>query len=338
MGLSRGTSQIDFDNFKAGLSNNFNSARKGLVNFSGIKYQDYLKTLKPNYVTVWRDLLLGYLSLILSVSLLFIIDPHVTWVSGLATLLAAFLIGYSLHYISTFFHCASHHNLAQDHSTNDLLANGLIAPLFGISIQRYRSIHFAHHRNLGTREDTENDYIRPLNTRFFLESFVAWKFARNIIRHMRFSIISDTSAEKKNGLDYPVLAASVCLHLAIIGIPFVYGFFWVSIGWLAGLFIMFPFIQALRLVLEHRPDTLSDDAGASLSSFAAVSRNFGSGPVSSTFGAAGFNRHSLHHWEPQISYTNLYDLEQFFLESELAPILEKETSTYFRTFKNLVKF
>lgn len=338
MGLSRGASQIDFDNFKTGLSNDFNSVREGLVNFSGIKYEDYLKTLKPNYVTVWRDLLLGYLSLILNVSFLFLMDPQGIWISGCATLLAAFFIGYSLHYISTFFHCAAHHNLAQDQSANDLLANGLMGPLFGISIKRYRSIHFAHHRNLGTREDTENDYIRPLNTRFFLESLVAWKFVRNIIRHVRFFIISDTSAEKKSKLDYPIFAAAVCLHLAIIGIPFVYGYFWVAIGWLVGLFIMLPFIQALRLVLEHRPEPLSNDVGASKNSFTAVLRDFGSGPVSSTFGAAGFNRHSLHHWEPQISYTNLYDLEQYFLESKLAPILEKRKSTYFRTFKNLVKF
>ena len=35
----------------------------------------------------------------------------------------------------------------------------------------------------------------------------------------------------------------------------------------------------------------------------------GDGPLASTLGGAGFNRHLLHHWEPKISYTRFRELE-----------------------------
>ena len=62
---------------------------------------------------------------------------------------------------------------------------------------------------------------------------------------------------------------------------------------------------------------------------------FGDGLIASTFGGAGFNRHMLHHWEAQISYTRLKDLEKFLLDTEASDIIKTNLPGYFQIFCRL---
>ena len=69
----------------------------------------------------------------------------------------------------------------------------------------------------------------------------------------------------------------------------------------------------------------------------AVTRLFGDGPLARVFGGAGFNRHLLHHLEPQISYTRLGDLEAFVMATSLAPRLDARRASYLGTFAELLR-
>jgi hypothetical protein len=99
---------------------------------------------------------------------------------------------------------------------------------------------------------------------------------------------------------------------------------------------VFPFLFALRQLLEHRhehADPLTDYAEID---HGACTRLFGDDLFSRTFGGAGFNRHLLHHWEPQVSYTNPPELEAFLRGTEMAPIIEARRSSYPETFRKLL--
>ena len=83
--------------------------------------------------------------------------------------------------------------------------------------------------------------------------------------------------------------------------------------------MVFPFLASLRTLLEHRAEDADPRANYAEVDQGPVNRLFGSGPLASTLGSAGFNRHALHHWEPQISYTRLKDIEAYLLRTEVGP-------------------
>jgi hypothetical protein len=56
--------------------------------------------------------------------------------------------------------------------------------------------------------------------------------------------------------------------------------------------------------------------------------------LGSTLGGAGFDRHLLHHWDPQVSYTRLPELERFLLNTKASAALSAKES-YISTFKRL---
>ena len=86
---------------------------------------------------------------------------------------------------------------------------------------------------------------------------------------------------------------------------------------------------------QRAPDVASRRRYFSKNSHGATTRSFHEGPVGSTFGAAGFTRHLLHHWDPALSYTNLAAVEQFLRGcAAIAPQALRKT-TYWRAFRAL---
>ena len=97
--------------------------------------------------------------------------------------------------------------------------------------------------------------------------------------------------------------------------------------------IVYPLLATLRPLLEHRPvaaDALRPGANA------AVTRLFADGPVARVFGGAGFSRHLLHHWEPQVSYTRLAELDAYLAATSLGPILDARRTTYVQAFREIL--
>jgi hypothetical protein len=63
---------------------------------------------------------------------------------------------------------------------------------------------------------------------------------------------------------------------------------------------------------------------------------FGTDFFSRYYGAAGFNRHLLHHWDPEISYTLFDEMEAFIARTPLADKVEEARTIYPDTFKAML--
>ena len=96
--------------------------------------------------------------------------------------------------------------------------------------------------------------------------------------------------------------------------------------------MFFPFFGALRQLLEHRDEYADPTVDYAVIEHGAIHRLFGDGLIANTLGGVGFNRHLLHHWEPQVSYTRLRELECYLIDTESAVYLREHQTTYWQTF------
>jgi len=313
------------------------SLKGELVDRHGRGYRDFRRELQPRYGRIWRDIALGYAAMAAVVAALAAWDPGFPPAVAAAAA-GALVLGYALAFLNNFFHEAAHYNLVPDRQRNDLVTNALMGWLFGSSIATYRQIHFQHHRALGTTEDSENSYFDPLRTRYLVEGLSGLKVLRTLRRYRQMEHRREprrgTDEAGESRLVWSLVAAAANLAVAAA--------LWLGAGaeaaaaaWLAGLLLAFPFFVSLRQLLEHR----AEDADPALDyrevDHGAVNRLFGDGPVASTLGSAGFNRHALHHWEPNVSYTRLGDLEGYLLETEAAEHVRRRRTTYAETFVRL---
>lgn len=325
-----------------------------LVDTRGRKFKEYKRALKPRYGVVWVELLAGHVAL--GATVLFLVKIPALWppLAPLAIAVGAFAIGYAVAYIQLFFHEAAHYNIAPSKRTNDALANAFIGALVGQDIRAYRPIHFDHHRYLGTPQDTERTYFDPLDFRFIVESLTGIKILKVLMR--RESVAKGEakpgaqdakSAENaknagnagnaKKSLLNAQLLLGLAFHASLLGVACWLGEWSLAAAWLLGMGVVFPFFAAVRQVLEHRDFAARRDVDYRKVPHGATNRLFGSGPLASTLGGAGFNRHLLHHWEPQVSYTQLRALEAYLLDTDAAPVFLAHRTTYVATFVRLMR-
>jgi fatty acid desaturase len=311
-------------------SGKFQVLRPVIVDRSGQRYMDFLKTLEPSYVRVWMDIALGYVALI-ATALIGGFAPRYGCPPWIAVLAGALSIGFWVAYLQLFIHEGAHFNLARDRANSDLVCNILIAWMVGTSAQLYRSVHFQHHRALGQIDDSEMTYFFPLNLLFIINGV----FGVRAIRVLAKRRVITGSARTTSGRSMAL--CGVFVHAMIVLAGFWFGLPTLSIAWILGVGMVFPLLGALRQLLEHRDpdadpqtDYLEHDHGA-------FTRIFSPGVFSSLFGGAGFNRHLLHHWEPQVSYTNLHQLEAYLLDTDIASVIEMRRSSYARTFVSLFR-
>jgi fatty acid desaturase len=98
-----------------------------------------------------------------------------------------------------------------------------------------------------------------------------------------------------------------------------------------------PFLAAVRQILEHRSVAADPRADYRRVDHGVVNRMFGSGPIASTLGGAGFNRHLLHHWDPQVPCTRLAELERYLRGTAFAEVIRSAETTYLRTLRELFR-
>jgi fatty acid desaturase len=306
--------------------------RAAVVDDSGRSLTEFKKTLTPRYGIVWSHILIGYAAVAIAVGLFAASPPDGSLLSQLFWVAAGgFWIGYWLAYILLFFHEATHFLIAPSKRWNDLLANTFIGSFVGLNIKSYRLTHFDHHRHHGTTMDTERTYFDPLNLQFLVESLLGIKAARVLISRQRHT------AEKKAATIGVMTLIGAALNGSVVLGSLATGHWHLAAAWTIGVLVFVPFIGAVRQVLEHRDaealstiDYYSVDHGA-------YNRMFGDGPIARTLGGAGFNRHLLHHWEPQISYTRLKELEDFLSRTPLHEPLRQSRTSYFATFVRLIR-
>ncbi|MBL8896663.1 MAG: fatty acid desaturase [Planctomycetes bacterium] len=306
----------------------------------GTSYREYVRSLVPRYGVVWLHIACGY-AVLLAVGLgVAALDGR--WLGVLAdralgVSLGALLFGYTLAFLHLFLHEAAHWNLAPSRTWNDRLANLLLGSFLGVDIRSYRPIHWEHHRHLGTTRDTERSYFESLSLRFVVEALTGIRVLRVLAGRRRALASAPAKGEERAARSRHQPFTAAVLNLALLALLVLSGNYAVALAWALGLGVVFPFFASVRQVLEHRDERARADVDYASVDHGAVNRMFGSGPLASTLGGAGFNRHLLHHLEPQLSYTRLAELERFLLGTELRDALLTHRATYVGTFVRLLR-
>jgi fatty acid desaturase len=288
-------------------------------------YGRYRKTLTPRFAIVWRDIALGY-------AVLAAIVVAVGSVSGIplglaAACLGAVGIGVTIAYLQLFIHEAAHANLASRRRISDWIANIFIAWQVGTSIAAYRAVHFEHHRHLGFSRDGERSYVHALTPRLIVEMLTG-------VHAVRIFLTRAQSPQPKAAKSKTPLIRGAAIHLVILATMLAFGAWPAMLAWGGGMAIVYPFMATLRPLLEHR---LVRADSLRVGESEAVTRLFKSGPLAMVIGGAGFSRHLLHHWEPQVSYTRLAELETYLAGTSLAPVLDARRTTYTRAFRDILE-
>ena len=311
-------------------SRSFAQLRSCLVHKTGRTYREFLNALKPDYKKVWVQIALGYWALIGTLALVASAQNE-PWLL-LAGLFGMISVGYWVAFITLFVHEAGHYNVSGDRALNDRLANFFLCWFTGMDIGAYRQTHLQHHAALGTPEDTENSYFNDLSPLFVLRALTGLHAIRVLQSRKKDSAPFSREAVSSSFF----VARAILLHGLLLAFLAINGW-WVAVAaWIIGVGAFFPLFASVRQILEHRDFDADPNADYTVIVHGAVTRIFRDDFFSATFGAAGFNRHLLHHWEPQISCTNLPELEAFLMESELAPVLERRRTSYWRAFTQLL--
>lgn len=308
-----------------------------LVDDAGRDYAAFRRALRPRWWRVGADLALGYAMLLATAWLLLRFAPPGVPAALPGAALAAVSFGYWMAYLQLFLHEAAHFNLAPSRAWNDRLANALIGTWVGTSIADYRAIHWQHHRLHGETTDTERSYFSALDARFLLEGLTGLSALRVILfrRERLQASPARAGGVSKWPMSMSMSMVALALHGAIVGGSLATGHWPLALAWLAGVGVCFPFFGALRQLLEHRAEAASRSIDYRVTPHGRTTRLFREGPLASTFGAAGFTRHLLHHWDSSVSYTNLAQVEIFLLGCAAArPHLAAKT-TYLSAFRAL---
>lgn len=310
------------------------SLKAELVDDQGVTYRDFRRGLAPRWGRVWLELCGAYLVLALALAGIVLLDPG--WPLALVVAIAGgIVIGYTIHFINCFFHEAVHYNVLPGRRTNDLATNVLMGWLFGSSVALYRRVHWQHHRALGTTMDSENSYFDALRLGYLVQGLTGIKGLRTLREYRRVGYATANAEETDHTKRLVWLALSALVNLGIAGGLILLGSAPAAAAWLIGLVIVFPFIASLRQLLEHRSASADPRADYREVNHGPVNRLFGDGPLASTMGSAGFNRHAIHHWEPQLSYTRLADVEAYLLRTDVAPLIRGRQTSYADTFLRL---
>lgn len=308
----------------------------GLTDSEGLRFGEFRRTLAPRYARVWIEIGFGYamLGAIVWATTL----ARTPWEQAAAAAFGALGVGYFMAYLQLYFHEGAHFLLAPRRSLNDLFTNLLIGMWLGQNVKTYRKIHFEHHRALGLPEDTERTYFEQLTVRFLLESLLGMRAVKVLLwrRRVRDAVprAPKSTTPARHRLDRWPLAVGLLVHAGLLSTLVSGEHYGAMTAWCVGIAMVYPFLASLRQLLEHRA---LPAAGEVLPYHAAAHRMFGVGPLASTFGAAGFNRHLLHHLQPQVSCTRLHEVERFLSRTSQAAWLEGHRTSYARAFRALLK-
>jgi fatty acid desaturase len=304
-----------------------------VVNSGGLSYSGFRNRLSPRYNKVWLDIGKGYFFLLLAVASFLFLDHHHHSYWWAFVIPFGLLIGYIAAYLALFIHEAGHFNIYPDKKTNDRLATLFLCLPFGLSIKSYRKIHWQHHLHLGTPQDTEVSYFNALTELFVLETLTGIHLLRTMKKKNKNQLLTKEQIVQSRRM----LVAGFLFHGVMLTVALVYGFWAFAITWCMAFGIFFPFFATIRQLLEHRDELAHHATDFTKQPHGKISRLFVHTLLSSSFGAAGFTRHLIHHWDPQLSYTRLGAAEAFLMEcDQTAAVLRSSATTYLKTVKKLL--
>ena len=213
------------------------------------------------------------------------------------------------------------------------MANVFLCSWLGLDIRAYRKIHWQHHLHLATPTDTENSYFNPLSFSFIAETLTGIHLVRVITNKSNKEFLGKELSKRA----VLMLLIGVVIHLFLLAIAIYYNNLQFAITWILAMAIFFPFFATIRQVIEHRDEMATEHKDFYHSTRGRVSRIFSSGVFSYLFGAAGFNKHLIHHWDPHLPFTALTRAEKFLLRCKRTQdIVESSRTSYLTVFKKLL--
>ena len=304
-----------------------------VIDNNGSSYTVFRNNLQPHYLKVTFDIVKGYFFFILIAVATILLNYHFRTFWWIIVPVSSVLIGYIAAYLALFIHEAGHFNIHPDKKTNDRLASIFLCLPLGLSLKSYRKIHWQHHLYLGTPQDTEVSYFHALTKLFVLETLTGIHLLKTIMYKEGNDVLTKEQVKQSRLM----LLAGAFIHLIILTAAFLSGHWPFVIAWILGFGIFFPFFATIRQILEHRDELAQHATDFYKQPHGKVSRLFVHTIISSSFGSAGFTRHMIHHWDPQISYTRLKDIETFLSASEkTTSIIKASKTTYISTLKKLL--
>lgn len=296
----------------------------------------YRSTLRPRYGQVWMDILLCLTAILGGYAADFLLTQRFGNLAEFLLLpLFAVWLGFWLNALLTFGHEGAHYNLSSSRFRNDLLADWSIWLFFPQSSKSYRRSHWQHHLHLGDPQDTEISYhncmspwfmVKALTGVYLLELLARYAMGKRTTPQIREVGTSASPAARLGQM--AAVARAGTTHLFLIGLPLYFHCYATAAAWLLGAALIFPFLATTRQLLEHRSEDAHCATDYVREHHGPVNRMFAKNMFSRYFGAAGFNRHLLHHWDPTVSYTCFDDMEKFFDGTQLHQQLEKSRTTY----------
>ncbi|MCI0590224.1 MAG: fatty acid desaturase [Gammaproteobacteria bacterium] len=306
--------------------------KSALVNKAGLTYKQFRKSLTPKWGIVWSHIAMGWMALVVSNLLIILLSGRHLAMDLLLVGGGSILIGFIIAYLQLFLHEAAHYNLHPQRKINDLLCNLFVGGIAGQDVKNYRPIHWDHHRYLGTTLDTEITYFDPLNIKFLVEALLGIRVLK-VIFTRREKLRNKKSEVRSQAKSKPyTLIGGFIFNLGYLFLLLYFHQWGLMLAWLGGILVFFPYFGALRQLLEHRNAYADPALDYAKVAHGAIHRLFGDSLIASTLGGAGFNRHLLHHWESEVSYTRLRELEHYLMGTECAAYLQERQTTYRETF------
>ena len=314
-----------------------------LENPDGLVWKDFRRQLKPNFSVVVANICFSWFMIGLGVLGFAALNSlRISWLPYVFIPFGGLWFAFWIQSYSAHFHESAHFNFAPRH-LNDSLSRIFLTPFMGLDVKSYRISHWQHHRFLGDPRDTEISYHEPLTLQRILEGLSGIYLLRSLARYLRnyrrLSPMPDSPGEETSTASFlwPI-AYALCVQSAIVFLLFLFISHAAALAWGTGLLLFGSFLSILRQTLEHRSLDAPDGVDFKSVPHGAVTRLFGCDLLSRNFGGAGFNRHLLHHWDPNISYTCFDDLESFLLGTAARDEIERQRTTYWKTFKEMFRW
>jgi fatty acid desaturase len=127
-----------------------------------------------------------------------------------------------------------------------------------------------------------------------------------------------------------MLAAAALAHSILIGLCIWQEQFELAAAWLIGNLMIYPLFGALRQLLEHRSADAQHTVDYAIQPHGKTTRSFKAGPVGTFFGGAGFRLHDIHHFDPELSYTNLAIVDAFLRNCDAVRQVRGDRKSYGR--------
>lgn len=238
--------------------------------------------------------------------------------------------GLTLTSLLNLMHECAHFLAFRSRAASELVGRWILGPLVLADFDAYRERHWAHHKQLGTDDDTKDAYLVDIRGAGLLRLLLNCLTLREAARKFGRQSLAPTGDEHPLAVGR-ALARTCAVQLAIFGSVLavataahdgsgrVLTSALLAYGgvYLYGLSSLTVFAATLRAIAEHQ---VGADEG--LGQGRAALRNFATGaPGRLVFGSYGFANHATHHREPGVPHYRLSELTATMTADEpgLAP-------------------